>query len=272
MSPLSLMLLAGLGLIVGGLINILADDLPHRRRPRLPRYRDDTHRPLAAWLGVMAFVTGHRTSPTGWRLSWRYPLVEIITALAFIGISLMKADVVANDGLQLVFWLYLMAVFVLIVVIDVEHHLILFVVIIPSCGIAILDTLMTTTPPTLERAMLGAGIGFGTFFLLYLGGVAYVYLSNQLAKRGIDEVAFGFGDVMLAILCGLVLGLEPMIFAMFITVFLGALGAMTFLVIQRISGGEGGLYAALPYGPYIVAGTLIMLLFGPQVRFLIAGY
>jgi len=77
-----LYVLTGLaGVIVGGVINVLADDLPHYRYPTIPRYSDGTARPISAWLGVSAFLLGKHISPSGTQLSWRYPLTELSTIL-----------------------------------------------------------------------------------------------------------------------------------------------------------------------------------------------
>jgi prepilin signal peptidase PulO-like enzyme (type II secretory pathway) len=110
------------------------------------------------------------------------------------------------------------------------------------------------------------------FFILYLGGFLYVYVTNRLQGRNITEVAFGYGDVMMATLSGLILGLESVILAIFIAVFLGALGALLYVVGRSLAGNKYSMFTALPYGPYIVAGTLIMLLFGAEVRMLMVGY
>jgi prepilin signal peptidase PulO-like enzyme (type II secretory pathway) len=226
-------------------------------------------------LGLTAFLSGQRTAPDGRQLSWRYPLAEIGTVLAMLITFAVKQQKGAEiSDLQLIFWLVYMAIFVLIVIIDVEHHLILYSVIIPSCALAILDAVLTPAhhEPTLGRALWGGALGFGVFFLLYLGGILYTYISTKLQGRDITEVAFGYGDVMLATLSGLMLGLEPLIFAIFITVFLGALGALLYIIGQRLAGRRYSLFTALPYGPYIVAGTAIMLLFAQEVRFFMAGY
>jgi prepilin signal peptidase PulO-like enzyme (type II secretory pathway) len=262
-----------IGLIAGGLVNVLADDLPHYRWPRLPRYPDGMPRPVIAWLGLSAFASGQRSSPSGAKLSWRYPLAEAATIIMMLTALAVKNNNPNVSDLQFVFWLFYMAVFVLITVIDLEHKLILFAVIIPSSLIAVLDAIVTPTrrEPDLRDALIGGLAGFGVFFLLYIGGYVYVYISNQL-QRGIDEIAFGYGDVMMALFSGLVLGWQALIFAMFITVFLGAFGAVAWIVGRKVAGGDTSLFTALPYGPYIVAGTAIMLLFSGQVRLLVAGY
>ena len=282
------------GLIAGGIVNALADDLPLRRDPRLPRYvpeakkraihiphldedgndvteafieQDDTPRPPIAWLGLTAFLFNKRTSPDGSvRLGWRYPLTELLSVFLMVITVLAVDHANATDTaqistLQTIFWLIYMAIFTLIIVIDIEHKLILFVVIIPSSILAIIDALITSTQPTLQVALIGGAAGFGVFFLMYNGGYLFTYIAGILRSKPIKEVAFGYGDVMMAMLSGLILGWRVLIFAMFITVFLGAFGAVLFLLTKAIGGKRYSAFTAIPYGPYIVAGTILMLLF-----------
>lgn len=263
-----------IGIIAGGIVNALADDLPHYQKPQLPRYPDGTPRPVSAWLGITAFLLGKRSSPSGAKLSWRYPLTETATAALMILTLAVKNNEGSANTLQVVFWLAYMAIFVLITVIDMEHKLILFAVIIPASVLAIIDAIITpvqNNEPDLQRSLIGGAVGFGVFFLLYLGGYVYLYIVNTVQRRNINEVAFGYGDVLMATLSGLILGPERLFFAMFITVFLGAFGALVWLVARRLSGTGYSMFTALPYGPYIVAGTITMLLFSSQVR-LFFGY
>ncbi len=257
------------GIVAGGIVNALADDLPKRRRPRLPRYPDDTPRPLIAWLGITAFLLGKRTSPSGARLRWRYPLTEIATALLMVLVVMVTEDdrsvELTMNTLQFIFWLIYMPIFVLITVIDLEHRLILFVVIIPSAVIALLDAALTDYGADLGEALIGGLLGFFVFFLLYIGGFLFTYLLGKARGQPIDEVAFGYGDVMLITLSGLILGWQPLIIAMFVTVFLGAAGAILYLVVRGLTRRHYSMFTPLPYGPYIVLGTVLMLLFSVEI-------
>jgi prepilin signal peptidase PulO-like enzyme (type II secretory pathway) len=259
-------IIAIIGLLVGGVVNALADDLPQRRPVQWPpRYPDGTPRPPIAWLGLTAFLFGKRTSLGGAKLRWRYPLTELLTAGLMVITVLAVADDPRMNGAQLFFWLIYMAIFALITIIDLEHRLILFVVIIPSCIIALIDALVTGYGADLGEALIGGGIGFGVFLLLYLGGFVFTYILGRMRGQEIDEVAFGYGDVMLITLAGLIMGWQPLIFAMFITVFLGAAGAFLYLIVRGLSGRHYSMFTPLPYGPYIVLGTIIMMLFSPEV-------
>lgn len=260
------LLVALLGILVGGLINMLADDLPARQPVRAPHYPDAAPRAPSAWLGLTAFLLGRRASPGGARLSWRHPLTEVATASLMVTAYVTGISDPAMDALQLAFWLFYMAVFVLITVIDLEHRLILFVVIIPSCALALLDALTTAYGATLSEALIGALLGFGVFFLLYLGGFLFTRLMSAVQGTPINEVAFGYGDVILITLSGLILGWRPLILAMFITVFLGAFGAVLYLIARRLLSRQNyQWFTPLPYGQYIIVATVIMLLFVNEI-------
>lgn len=321
-----LLLTSGIiGIFIGGLLNVLADDLPPLAmttndladdlspssittsdlydededgsdgnsaqsvpiKITTPHYTDGTPRPLSAWLGITAFLFGQRTPPNSTTqetvvpLSWRYPITEIATSILLV-ISVARImslnTVEPITTLQSLFWLYYVLMFILIIIIDVEHHLILFVVIIPSALIALIDAVLTPTQtdtiafwmanikPDLLNALIGGAVGFGTFYLFYLGGFLYTRASAELRGEHIDDVAFGYGDVMLSGLCGLILGWQALIISIFITVFLGAFGALAFLIFQKIRYSQNDLFVALPYGPYIVISAFIMLFFSDYVR------
>lgn len=268
MDALILIAVAILGVAAGAFVNALADDLPpdaegQRHSLRIPHYPDGTPRPPVAWSGLLAFLTGNRASPGGAKLSWRHPIAEVATAILMVVAVLVARDLPGVGAPQIIFWLIYMAGFVLITVIDIEHKLILFIVINPLVVIALLDALLTPklAPPDLTSAIIGGIAGFAVFFLLYNGGFLFTYVMGKLQGREIREVAFGYGDVMMAGLSGVILGWERLIFALFITVFLGAFGAIAYLFSRRFLGKRYSAYTALPYGPYIVLGTLIMLLF-----------
>ena len=264
------LLVALIGILAGGVINMLADDLPKRRPLQFPpRYPDGAPRPPVAWLGLTAFLFGRRESPSGVKLSWRYPLTELLTAGLMVATVLATADDPQMTTLQLVFYLIYMAIFTLITVIDLEHRLILFVVTIPSYGVALLDALITGYGADLGQALLGAAVGFGTFFLLYLGGFLFTYILSALRGESINEVAFGYGDVMLITLSGLILGWQAVIVAMFITVFIGAIGALLYLIARRVVGRRYSLFTPLPYGQYIIIATVLMLLFSTEIAALL---
>ena len=290
---LDILIIVVIGLLAGGIINALADDLPYRRTPALPTYPDGTPRPILAWLGITAFLFGLRTPSADLsnlpseealesrkrhyegepKLNWRYPLTELVTALLMVATYIIMRDKSDITTPQMIVWLIYMAIFTLINVIDLEHKLILFVVMIPSAILALADAILMPVPnPTLQSALAGGGLGFIVFFIFYQGGYLFTYIMGRARGENINTVAFGFGDVMMITLSGLILGFQNVIFVMFISVFLGSLGAIAYLAMRFIVAGRYNLFTAIPYGPYIVTATIIVLLFADEVSLLLLGY
>ncbi len=265
MNPVIGLIAALIGIVVGAVINVLADDLPPEEPViQRPHYPDMTPRPRIAWIGLLAFLTGHRKAPSGSKLSWRHPLVEIVTAILFVYLALAYPL-----SAQTFFWMGDLAVLILITVIDLEHRLILFVVIIPACifaviGSAIAGPIISDKISFLDYIIGGVG-GFAFFFLMYLGGIVFNRTAAQARGEELDEVAFGYGDVMLATLSGFILGWQALIFAFTIAIFAGAAGALIYMASRLAIKGKYELFTALPYGQYIVLGTILMMLWRTPV-------
>ena len=135
-------------------------------------------------------------------------------------------------------------VFLLIVVIDLEHHLILNVVVIPAIAVALAASILIGKP-TLLSAVIGGAVGFGFFWIVALVG------------RG----AMGAGDVKLAAFLGVATGIPNIITALIFGVFAGGLVALI-LVISGIK----TMKSYIPYGPFLVFGGALVIFFGPLLK------
>jgi prepilin signal peptidase PulO-like enzyme (type II secretory pathway) len=304
-------IVALIGLLVGGIVNALADELPYRsylvvpyepdenaskeekeeyehfrpilyarnRRGLTPAYADGTLRPVTAWLGLSAFLLGQREpvhpQPDEIRarphhesseLSWRHPLTEIMSVIFFVLAAMTAPHIDGMNMAQYLLNFVYMALFALIIVIDIEHKLILFVVMIPAIIVALMDAWLVPEPyPSIVDSLIGCGVGFGFFFLIYLFGFVFRWVMGKVRGQKINTVAFGYGDVMMISFSGAMLGLLPTLLAIFITLMLGFVGALLFMVGRRIVSGRYDAFTAIPYGPYIVIATMTMQLWGTQV-------
>jgi leader peptidase (prepilin peptidase) / N-methyltransferase len=144
------------------------------------------------------------------------------------------------------------AILVQVLAFDLKTRYILDFVMFPSWVIAFALAFVTPWTPALtwpwpdwRTAPVAALIAGGTFFLLYFGG--------QLV---FGAEAFGFGDVKLAVLIGMATGLSNLrvVHALLYGIFLGGFVAII-LLITRIR----RLKEAVPYGPFLVLGTLLTL-------------
>jgi prepilin signal peptidase PulO-like enzyme (type II secretory pathway) len=141
------------------------------------------------------------------------------------------------------------SVFVLVLVqvifFDLEHRLILDRVMFPSMVLA-LGLSLFAQPWWLGIA---SGVGAGLLFLL-LFALGWAIFKAE---------ALGLGDVKLAVFMGLLLGPLPTIQAVFYGVFLAGIVSVGFIVWRR------SLKGTIAYGPYLAAGTLIVLFLLPRV-------
>jgi len=235
-------LLLLLGLLVGGLVNRLGSDLPARRgltHPHCPYCGQQ--RPWWQWLSLPAYLIGRAGCPScGALIGLRHPLVEIGLAVSY-GYLWIRFGFSA----QLIFLLLYSTIFALILITDIERRLILNVVMYPSFLLAFAASFFMPKMTWLS-ALAGGAFGF-VFFL----GIALV--GNAIFGSG----ALGAGDVKLAAFVGLITGFPWIIEALVLTILLGAAVSLI-LLITRVR----GLRDPIPYGPFLIAGATVTLLWG----------
>jgi prepilin signal peptidase PulO-like enzyme (type II secretory pathway) len=234
-----------LGLLVGGLVNQLGSDLPARRRPTRPHcpYCGQDRR-WYQWLALPVYLVGRHKCPScGAPVRLRYPLVEIGLAVAYgyLWIAL-------GPSVKLAVYLVYAAIFALILVTDIERRLILNAVTFPAMGLAIVASFFVPQM-TWWSALLGGAIAFVLFLIAALVGNAFF-----------GGGALGGGDVTLATFIGLATGFPLVIEALTLAVLIGAAVSLLLLVarVRR-------LRDYVPYGPFLVAGAAITLLWGYSI-------
>ena len=87
----------------------------------------------------------------------------------------------------------------------------------------------------------------------FLGGILFSTVTNT------NEVAFGFGDVLLGLLSGMILGYMSLLVSVFLAILLGFAGAVLYLASRALLRNRYRLFTALPYGPYIALATVLMM-------------
>ncbi len=109
-------------------------------------------------------------------------------------------------------------------------------------------------------------LAFGGVLLGFLVGAAVVWFTRILGTLMFGKEAMGLGDVHLMAAVGAVIGWRDVTLAFFVAPFLGLLG--TALIAGLGAFKKGGM-RPVPYGPYLCAATVIvMLLRGPFYRVL----
>ena len=234
-----------LGLLVGGLVNQLGGDLPARRRLTRP------HCPYCGrvrswwqWLALPAYLIGRINCPTcGAPIRLRHPLAEIGLAVAYGYLW-----IVFGSSVELGLYLIYSTILALILITDIERRLILNVVMYPAILFAAGASLFTPGM-TWWSALAGGATGFALFLAAALVG-------NALFGSG----ALGGGDVKLAAFIGLITGFPLVIEALVLGTLIGGVVSLV-LLITRVRGRRD----AIPYGPFLIAGAVITLLWGDAI-------
>ena len=233
-----LALLLGLvGLVVGSFLNVVIDRLPRGESLVFPSSRCEAcGRGLSTrdLLPVLSYVMLRgKCRSCGVPISWRLPLVELLTGglFAFLGWRL-------GPGLELISALVYVALFVPIFFIDLREGIIPDVIVFPGMALALgLALLEGRAIP----ALVGGGVGFGLLLAIYF-----------LARGGM-----GLGDVKLVGLLGLINGWPLVLVALLLAFVSGGLLASVFLAL-RLKGRK----APIPFGPFLVGGSFVALLWG----------
>jgi len=231
-----------LGVLVGGIVNQLGSDLPARRRPTKPHcpYCGE-ERPWWQWLGLSAYLSGRPECPScGAPVGLRHPLVEI-----GLGLTYAYLWITIDSPVRLGFYLLYSAILALILVTDIERRLILNVVTYPAIVLGFVASFFMPAM-TWWNALIGGGIGLAFFFIAAV-------LGNALFGSG----AMGGGDVKLAAFVGLITGFPLVIEAIVLTILAGAAVSLVLLIT-----GARSMDDYVPYGPFLVIGAVITLLWG----------
>ncbi len=265
---MDIILVFAVAILLGALVNVLADDLPAGRLPKRPRYPDGAPRPLLAWLAIGAFLFNLRHSPKSnatdndRKLTWRYPLTELALATLLVITHLVKRDDPHLATGQLIIWQAYVVVFVLLSVVDLEHKHILIMPVILASALALINAAAFPQPaPNLPSSLVGGTVGGLTFSLVFWGGRL---VGRFFGRRRKMPTAFGKGDVYLMILAGLIVGFPHVLAVMILAIFLGGFGALA-CIFQMILSRRYELFTAFPYGPYILAAVYIVLIVSSKI-------
>lgn len=259
-------LLVPLGLLLGGLINLMADRLPTDGtlgRPRCPSC--SAPRPARAWLAFSGMLAGGWTCHyCGRPFPHRHWIVELLAAAGTPALYLAHLGPSGFGPALLI-----SAIFLLITVTDIEHRLILHWVSLPAIGVVtLLGVLDTSRGPV--KTLLGGLAGFGIVLGLYLlGGLFSRWVASRRGQP-LAEAAFGFGDVTLSTLIGVAVGWPGVLLALMIGVLTAGVFSLGFLLWMLLRG-RYQPYLPIPYGPFLILGAELVYLGGRQLFLPLAG-
>ena len=228
------------GLVIGSFLNVVIARLPEARSLWAPPSACPGCGSAIAWrdnIPLLSFLLLRgRCRACAAPISWRYPLVEALTAVLF-GFAWV---VFASSLVDFVSAATLLAALVAITLIDLRYQIIPDAITLPGVLAGFLASLASQRISWLESAA-GFVLGIGLF-------VAVIVLS-----RG----GMGGGDLKLGAMLGAFLGWKALLVALFVAVVLGGVTAVAVLASGRLARKD-----AIPFGPFLAVGGAVALFWG----------
>ena len=235
------------GLVIGSFLNVCICRLPASQsivspRSRCPQcghlIRAHDNIPVLSYV----FLRG-RCRDCGTRISARYPLVEILSG-AFAAMTIARF----GFGWTALILYSLVAAFLVITFIDIDHRIIPDVITLPGIPIGLAASFGPGIISPLE-SLMGILSGGGSLFL-----VAWIY--QAIAKRE----GMGGGDIKFLAMIGAFIGWKGVLFTIFVASLTGTLAGMALILRRR-----EGMKLAVPFGPFLAVGAIAYLFIGAEV-------
>lgn len=190
-------------------------------------------------------------------VSFRYPLIELITGILF-GLAMWLYPVV--DLLTFLLFLKIIvaiAICVVVFVIDLEHYLILDKLVYPGIILMLFFSIVLD--------LFGGGTFSAAAFLYAatiqgLIGAAVAFIPFWLLWFGSRGKWMGYGDVKFVAFMGLALGWRGVIMALLVSF---VVGAMVGLIL--IAAGKKQLSSKIPFGTFLSLSTILALFWGMRL-------
>ncbi|MFA6404848.1 MAG: prepilin peptidase [Candidatus Paceibacterota bacterium] len=184
------------------------------------------------------------------KISWQYPLVEFIAGAIFVLLFFTFPPISYISGITTFIQILCACLLLVIVIYDIKHK------IIPDSFVYSFDII----------ALLG----------LFIGGISLWHIPtfSQLIAGPLLAIPFaflwlisggkwmGFGDAKLVLGIGWLLGINAGINAIILSFWIGAIVSVAWLFVNYKTFKRN---VEIPFGPYLVLGMYLVLIFGIQV-------
>lgn len=177
-------------------------------------------------------------------ISWRYPLVELLTGAAYVYffwyLRLSPAFFV---------WILFASALIVIFFIDLDHQIIPDSITLPGMVLG------------LAASFLPGGIGIITSLIGLVVGGGSLYLIAILGEWLFKKEAMGGGDIKMAAMLGAFLGWQKVLL---VFISSAAIGLIVSIVAMAVSARlrESRM---IPFGPFLALAAMLSVLYGDQI-------
>lgn len=267
---LYILIVSLLGLIVGSFLNVVIHRLPkimdrewrsqclsflemetQQEQESYSLSRPSSHcpkckHPISAFenVPVISFLIQRgKCRHCGEPISWRYPIIEMITAL-------LSGAIAYYFGISsaAIFALLLTWALVALTVIDLDHQLLPDTITLPFLWLGLLLSTQNVFTD-MQSSIIGAAIGYLTLWSIYWSFKLFT------GKEGM-----GYGDFKLLALFGAWFGWQSLPLIIILSAGVGAVVGIALILFKNHHRQQ-----PIPFGPYLASAGWISLLWGEQI-------
>ena len=243
-----------LGLVIGSFSNVCIYRIPKNESIVFPAsHCTSCQTPIKAMDNIPLlsyFLLKGKCRNCGENISIRYPIVEFLTGVVYLLIYFIY-----GWSLQTLVYIILSSALIIISFIDLDEQIIPDEISLPGM---VLGFLISFFVPYISyfNSLLGILTGGGIIFLIALAGLAIF-----------KKEAMGGGDVKLAAMIGAFIGWRYITLSLFIGFFIGAVTGIL-LILSKVKNKDD----IIPFGPFIVLGSILTILWGKNLLSWYLGY
>ncbi|MDF2698522.1 MAG: prepilin peptidase [Haloplasmataceae bacterium] len=198
------------------------------------------------------FLLGGKCRMCKTRISTKYMIFELVTALLFVYSYLML-----GLSMELIVALLVVSLFVIISVSDLEYMIIEDIILVIFLVLLVMSRLFIDLPPNFTtfslhpilESLIGGIFGFGLLYWIgFIGQIVY------------NKEVMGGGDIKLYGILGIVLGFKLTLLSLFLASLLGSFVGLVFIKTKVIKKDT-----PVPFGPFICLASLISYFYGPEL-------
>lgn len=246
MTPVGWALVGLWGLMIGSFLNVCIARIPAGQSIVKPPSYCPTCKTPIAWhdnIPVVGYLAlGGRCRTCKAPISVRYPLVEMITAAAF----LLQAFVVGEDLPLLVTRLVFTGLLIVLFGTDLDTQRLPDVLTLPGLAVGFAASLFL--PPGWASSLIGIALGAGILWT-----IRWVWFRTT----GVEGM--GLGDVKMLAMIGAFLGWQQVVVTLFLSSLAGA------LVGVALTAGGRSMKAKLPFGTFLAVAAFVSSLVGERL-------
>jgi prepilin signal peptidase PulO-like enzyme (type II secretory pathway) len=184
------------------------------------------------------------------KISWQYPIIELLAGVLFVMIFYVFPPITIEASINTVFYLFITCLLLIITIYDIKHKIIPDALVYTFAFIALLKLFIAPDfsfiIPSISAVFSGPilALPFALMFLLSRGKW------------------MGLGDAKLVLGIGWTLGLVMGVSSIVLAFWIGAIVSVVwmFIVFRKIKSRY-----EIPFGPYLILGMYLVLLFGIQI-------